>query len=335
MAARLNLHTKWLPKLPMLIKKLEACLPENIANEIGHPELADLAYRRSLQGSPGLQAAIEEMSKKTGIPDFEIRKQMESGFKNGEMAEFELDEARDVLDTLKISRVFDCRSIPMDFIEDSGDTFWEELQETKAKIHLPFENCYFEFPNGEGALGTTIPWEGPRVDIYYFTEDRPAIESAFCSFSFGNFYEGEGIRGLIAAQATNETKAIAQKTARRVAGVMKLLSEHLLTDRIDPDPDPLGSAKREKRNQLPWTAETHVLTVNVPAVRRAASTTTEAHESPCLHWRRGHHRTLHRGSEFEKITWVRPCLVGDPDKGFIRRSSYRLTAHSAPWSPTA
>jgi len=32
---------------------------------------------------------------------------------------------------------------------------------------------------------------------------------------------------------------------------------------------------------------------------------------------------LHRGSEFENRAWVRECLFGDPEKGFVR-NQYRL-----------
>ena len=43
---------------------------------------------------------------------------------------------------------------------------------------------------------------------------------------------------------------------------------------------------------------------------------------------RSHWRVLHRGSEFENPAWVHECLVGDPEKRFVR-SRYRLV-HEMP-----
>ena len=37
---------------------------------------------------------------------------------------------------------------------------------------------------------------------------------------------------------------------------------------------------------------------------------------------------MHRGSEFENPAWVHKCLVGDPEKRFVR-SQYRLV-HEMP-----
>ena len=68
-----------------------------------------------------------------------------------------------------------------------------------------------------------------------------------------------------------------------------------------------------------------VLTLNVPAIRNEAKRTPlGTHESPALHWRRGHWRTLHRATEAETKTWIRKCLVGDPERGYIAKN-YRLT----------
>jgi hypothetical protein len=113
-----------------------------------------------------------------------------------------------------------------------------------------------------------------------------------------------------------------------LVGVLALLQDKLLLQHFEPDPTAWWSRQRLAKRKLPTSGDSYVLTVNVPAVRYAVSRNAiplRTHESPCLHWRRGHSRTLHRGSEFESTTWVRRCLVGDPDKGFVA-PQYRLTS---------
>jgi hypothetical protein len=325
---KLNLYTTWLPSLPGLLKKLENATPEVVARDVGAPNLRLSEVRDVLDGPEG-DRLIKQMAKEADLPEEQIREQLEFGYNSSLKAVSELAQAESILEDLKAAVVFDCRNIPLDFIEDSGDAYWHELQETKQLANLPFDESYFEFPDGNAALGLCIHGEGSHhIEIYYFDEERPAIESIRCSFRFGKRVGRDLFRTVIEGNQTDETKKTGQRYGLRVAGVLKLLKERLLVDRIEPDPDPVGSMKREKRNQLPWTGETHVLSVNVPAVRQATTTPIGTHESPRLHWRRGHHRTLYRGSEREFETWVRPCLVGDPDKGFVR-SSYRLTSDRA------
>jgi len=72
-----------------------------------------------------------------------------------------------------------------------------------------------------------------------------------------------------------------------------------------------------------------VLSLNLAETRKRAITARLGeHESPMLHWRRGHWRTLHRLSEFERRTWIKRCLVGNPEKGFVAKR-YNLR-----WQPT-
>lgn len=107
-------------------------------------------------------------------------------------------------------------------------------------------------------------------------------------------------------------------------GVLALMNERLIGAQLSPDPHPERSAKRRKRRQFPTSSDVHTLTLNIGEIRKRAVAPRGMHESPRLHWRRGHSRILHRGSEFEKRIYVERCLVGDPSKGFIRKD-YRLT----------
>ena len=112
--------------------------------------------------------------------------------------------------------------------------------------------------------------------------------------------------------------------AYRALGVLSLLRDKLISSTIRPDPNIKETMRRLRRKQPSLTGETHVLTVNVGAVRRATRNIYDvSHGPPALHWRRGHWRINHRGSEFESRSWIRRCLVGDPDKGFVRKA-YRL-----------
>jgi hypothetical protein len=107
-------------------------------------------------------------------------------------------------------------------------------------------------------------------------------------------------------------------------GALTLLNEHLLATEVRPDPAPRLNASRAKKGKLPLSCETRVLTINTGAVRRAVhGRKLLQHESPRLHWRRGHWRVLHRGSEFESKAWVRRCLVGDPSRGSVHKD-YRV-----------
>lgn len=116
--------------------------------------------------------------------------------------------------------------------------------------------------------------------------------------------------------------------ARLLVGLLALMNEHLIATEIRPDPAPFINQARKKKGKSPLSSETRMLTLNVGAVRhKAASARLLAHESPRLHWRRGHWRHLHRYSEFESRTWVRRCLVGDPARGSVHKD-YRLV-----WQP--
>ena len=108
-----------------------------------------------------------------------------------------------------------------------------------------------------------------------------------------------------------------------LVAALTLLEEHLVSDHPMADPAPKLNRARAKRGKPPLSGPHHVLTINTAALRRVAQRPTGSHESPRLHWRRGHWRVIHWFSEFENRVWVRRCLVGDPDLGFVAKN-YRL-----------
>jgi len=118
------------------------------------------------------------------------------------------------------------------------------------------------------------------------------------------------------------TPAQKQQLARAVRlalGVVTLLDERLLKSEEQPAPRFINRqrAAKGKHPLEPY----HVLTLNLAETRRrTAGIALGSHESPRLHWRRGHWRQLAP----ERRVWVRKCLVGDPDKGFVAKH-YALT----------
>lgn len=193
------------------------------------------------------------------------------------------------------------------------------------------------------ALEAEIEQSGPRpthrcgIDLRWFLDDEPWREDPYAfiptvsaciygqkkdpsdpeDFDFVEFNEEDE------GEDNEWEKGMCESALHMTFGVLALLSDKLLSHELMPDPAPRLNAKRLKRGRPPVSSEKYVLRLNMAAVRRVAKPADGTHESPRLHWRRGHDRVVHRGSEFEKKTWVRRCLVGDPDRGFIHKD-YRL-----------
>jgi hypothetical protein len=175
-------------------------------------------------------------------------------------------------------------------------------------------------PNQPYSIGLTM--------FERFAEDDIIIDGAIAEFGNGKIDEdGDMVPFFEIKQETDNPAhdaGLELIAAPLLLGVLTLLADKLVIDTLGEPAIPRLSTLWGRGPRRP--SPSHVLTVNVPAVRYAASraiTLKGTHESPCLHWRRGHSRTLHRGSEFESSTWVRRCLVGDPDKGFVK-GTYKL-----------
>jgi hypothetical protein len=243
-------------------------------------------------------------------------------------------EAQLQLDDLVNAVIFDCRKLPLAFVGDTGNAAFDEGQQTTLIVRLPFPHCYFEL-DGLAIFAQEVDNDDPKapyVDfiLYETTSEAAFIKSVLNSVFLSNgrkdhlhnseedLEEGEKIPLLRYREHPNQ---ILDTAAMSVLGILSLLNEQLIATEILPDPAPKLTKRRIKLGRLPLTAEMRVLTVNVAAVRRLAKASPlRTHESPSLHWRRGHWRHLHRYSEFESKTWVRKCLVGDPDRGFVPKN---------------
>lgn len=229
---------------------------------------------------------------------------------------------------LPTARIFDCRSVPLDFIIESGISFLEEPPEVRAPIRIPFEHCYFEFNNKLSIFCTTpanVYDENGKYLPFVFAKPIPfcvfqGIEGDKDIINFGTFANDANANAIV-----GDNKYV-QLAGNAVIGVLDLLRDNFIGSELVPDLYPHISKKRMAKGKHPLSADRMVLTLNVAALRHSTnrSTPLQAHESPCLHWRRGHWRLLHRFSEFERQTWVKRCLVGDPDKGYTGSPIYRV-----------
>lgn len=267
------------------------------------------------------------------------------------------------LDSLSEAKIFDCRQLPVGFVQNTGEAVFEDYRQLQQMVRLPFNACYFEFSDGfgiyaqEGAMAwdapgqplegiASAPADDPRfhhqVEVHPFTEwdtlSRDLPDYAHVIGEFPNGYAGpdgsddpffhtNSISGHtdIRDPEVRHYDA-ANEAGRRLLAILSMLDEKLLASEFVPDPAPQLTRSRRRMGRPPRTGDSYVITVNVAAVRRIAKRPVGTHESPCLHWRRGHPRTLHRGSEFERRTWVPRCLVGDPARGYISKD-YRLIRH--------
>lgn len=276
--------------------------------------------------------------------------------------------AEELLSGLADSVIFDCRQVPVNFIVDTGIAFLEDVVETKGVVDLPYNDCYFEFSSDgtDDAAYYACAWKALLPDekdrepdsqiipttahpvLYYgwcFTPDADPYRVASITKPLGgvftNYHEADGPgfeaqihfeskEGRIVVPEHDCSINSASPFAKYlIAGVMGLLSDHLLIESVKRDPKPYINGKRRKKGEPPISGDIHLLTIDVPRVRYVASQNTPqggTHASPMLHWRRGHRRVLAPllGQNEPRVTWVRRCLVGDPAKGYAKPKGYRL-----------
>jgi hypothetical protein len=265
------------------------------------------------------------------------------------------------IDQLSTAIVFDCRNLPLDFVADTGDAAFDEMQATRQPVRLPFDCCYFEFDQ-EIAIVTCMNDQHFYLDdgtkelagniVYFqtfrhwsapsFVPDVEGDEGEFHDFTLENykefaagmyFAEEDGPITEVPFLWTNRVGGdpALEAGARLLLGALTLLQDKLvISNQLKSDPRPWLTEHRRARGQPPKGGDVRVLTLNVPAIRNETKRTPiGTHESPALHWRRGHWRTLHRATEAETKTWIRKCLVGDPDRGYVAKN-YRLAATMSP-----
>jgi hypothetical protein len=250
---------------------------------------------------------------------------------------------------------FDCKALPLEFVLQTGQEKHQELLETGEDSHLPFGACIFEFhdfavvaqvtgmyyPAGEVTdesialfpdgmdeeehydliAGHVLPvTSDPQalancIDPHFEIGSRQALQRGWEDVGDGGPFEYRSVN-MINADHDNR---LLEQGALALLGVLTLFEERLLVNTKRPSVPDAVNRRRETAGVKPMPPH-RVLTLNLAETRRRAKTASaQKHESPMLHWRRGHWRTLGRKSEFETRTWVKRCLVGDPDKGFVAK----------------
>jgi len=234
------------------------------------------------------------------------------------------------------SEVFDCRDLPLELLIDTGEAVFDEPAAARVPFRLPYPLCWFEFAGGVGVLAAAVD-EGMITQRGITMEQFKEFGGELNTINVFHTRNGDPHQKLLrmgifkdgsddffeANHGDPNQDAEAKNGAIMLVGAITLLNEKFLACSSNQElSQPINWIRRKEG--LPTKSAVRVLTINVAAVRNATRSTSLAkHESPCLHWRRGHSRILHRGSEFETSTWVKRCLVGDPDKGFAGKS-YRI-----------
>lgn len=201
-----------------------------------------------------------------------------------------------------------------------------------GKLHLPFENVYFEH-RVEYA-------DGPIADSVYLAgqdEDGGVIAVEFLCPRKHDPYGGENawrwtgvVVEIIRSPEPNrfswrpiisflKNTPQAERSAGRnvVEGVISLLAmlnlRGIMTRRIDHDP--AKAARRAKDGKMPLFSHT-VVKIGPLVQRDKKGRLTGVHASPRAHDRRGHIRQLPDG----RTTWVRSCRVGSAHRGEVVHS---------------
>lgn len=172
-----------------------------------------------------------------------------------------------------------------------------------------------------------IPMVSGRVSHTPLGADGPirfswrSISQGARSYKTGVEYDEDRYAGVI------------DKASRFMFGSTAMLMTPDIEQKIETAPRKLNAA-REKKGRPPIT-ERRVITIKAYA-REALSGTAaveafDGRRGPRPHMRRGHFRTLARGSETERVIPVAPCVVGVSDdvRATIRPKQYVVKAEPA------
>jgi hypothetical protein len=332
---RLGLHRRIMPSLAARIAEMEAkdedefdaqFSPYFILGELGEAVIFDC------RGLPfdfivdtGIAAGAEETNEITRLPFekcyFEFHKP-EMAVLVSEIDVLRCDDTRSIEESLPSRRKNHKNPILGTTVQGHVFGAWDHIPPGFIYDAYGQGAPFFEILNGFDyqAAAATYDLELPPA---YRVNVKPKVLD-ICDFECGL----DGLDFVAAKERATANVQLLRLGTTLLRGVLTLLNEKFLAQEIMPDSAERLNRRRAKDGKLPLSAPTRVLTLNLAAVRRAtAETTRQPHESPALHWRRGHKRILHRGSEFEKSTWVSRCLVGDPAKGYVAHRDFRLVWH--------
>jgi hypothetical protein len=170
--------------------------------------------------------------------------------------------------------------------------------------------------------------DGKEIPVFAQPVMFNILQSRYTGLSWlsGGSFLNDAEHPIISNETGGDITGLNREGGLLVLGMLNLMRDKLVSEEFAADPKPWVNRKRLEAGKYPLSGNRTTITLNVGAVRRliASAPVVTTHESPTLHWRRGHWRVLHRFSEFEKRTWIRRCLVGDPSKGFVGHRDYSV-----------
>ena len=105
-----------------------------------------------------------------------------------------LDHLDQLRVTLSEAVVYDCRAIPIGFLEDTGDAYIAELTATREVLTLPDTYCYFEFPDNVCACAASGD-EAGTVEVDENDNEVQTFRSidGWCTIYYGWMVSDDGV----------------------------------------------------------------------------------------------------------------------------------------------
>lgn len=171
------------------------------------------------------------------------------------------------------------------------------------------------------AMRVRVEKDGPRAGKIHNDLVASVVNDKIAAAMFG---AGE-------AGAETMRERLLNNTVNAMALVVMLMSKGVNTEMI-PASDKLNKA-RAKRGKPP-IRDRYVVKIDAGdsrTIHHADGSTSDitghARGTPRIHWRRGHFRTLYRGTEAERVVPVAPALIGANENAeTVRAKAYEVTA---------
>lgn len=177
--------------------------------------------------------------------------------------------------------------------------------------HWPFDRCALVFRDVDGNKGLLLGGQhsGATVLTSWLLGERKVLRAGHMV----QYYVADDRvymdGGMVAFQSPEVAIAIEFLRRMRACGTQAY-------DRSMPDT--YTNRRKINEGKPPSTYMWRTVIVAPTPPRKPSADGT--HSSPRLHERRGHWRHLHGGD----VVWVRPCLVGSPERGVVEKD-YRVT----------
>lgn len=169
------------------------------------------------------------------------------------------------------------------------------------------------------AMRVKVESDGPRRGKIHNDTVASIVTDKIAAAMFG---DGEAGREKMRDRLLNNT-------VNAMALVVMLMSKGVSTD-YEPAPERLNKA-RAKRGKPP-IRDRYVVRIDAGSTRTinhadgsTSDITGHARGSPRMHWRRGHFRTIYRGTDAERVVPVAPALIGANETAeTVRAKSYEV-----------